>query len=134
MHLSVSRWTIARLIALVLIILPLAGHLTSNANTLMAAPAAQGGSTRLYLPVTKSPTVLPATNIFGAETTSLGSSVLARSQEANLTWIRYNGIRWDQIEAQEGVRNWTLLDSQMAGLTSMSNRGLTPIVIVRGVP
>lgn len=72
---------------------------------------------------------------FGAEITqgAVGSTA-ALAAEAGLTWIRYNGIRWDEVEATPGHYDWTKLKRVEQELQDLASYGLTPVVIIRGTP
>lgn len=93
-----------------------------------------GGAATVHLPLLmrKWP---PAPSIFGAEISRgrVGSTV-ARAREARLSWIRYNGILWSEVEATPGARRWDHLAGVEAELRALREQGLTPIVIVRGTP
>ncbi len=54
--------------------------------------------------------------------------------EAQLDWVRYNGILWSQVESVRGTRDWSVLADVEADLQAMAAQGLTPMVIVRGAP
>jgi hypothetical protein len=117
---------------------------TAEANVSDPAPAAISTATeRSSTPLptnTPPPTFTPQAfgeipSIFGMELTGriITNKVLA-AQVGGATWIRRNGIFWDQIEPVQGQRNWSLLADFEMGLAEIGAAGQTVIVIVRGVP
>ncbi len=48
--------------------------------------------------------------------------------------VRYGGVFWDAVEAQEGVYNWGLLKRTDSVLEQLSAHGIEVILIVRGAP
>ncbi len=51
--------------------------------------------------------------------------------EGNVSWVRFNGIVWPEIEPAEGQRSWSNTD---AALQKLIQANQTPMVIVRGTP
>ncbi len=88
-------------------------------------------------PSPSNPTPLPSTGaqMMGVEINrGHVASVVAKAGEAKVSWVRYNGILWSDVEAVRGTRNWHALSHVEAELAALSAQGVTPIVIVRGTP
>lgn len=58
----------------------------------------------------------------------------SRVSDANLSWVRYNAILWSEVEAVQGVRDWSVLADIETELQQLNAMGATPVVIVRGTP
>ncbi len=54
--------------------------------------------------------------------------------DSGIELVRYNGIRWHDIEPEPGVRNWTVLNNLERGLEFLNEKGTPVIVVVRGAP
>lgn len=63
-----------------------------------------------------------------------GMSMATRAREAQLSWVRYNGIVWHEVEQTQRNRNWQALQTEEENLQALVAQGLTPIVVVRGTP
>jgi hypothetical protein len=90
---------------------------------------------RAYLPGVNSPAT---PTIFGFETI-LGRlsnpTVRARAAELGATWVRINGLRWDEIEpVQGGGYSAAALELLDRDLKAAGELGLTATVIVHGAP
>ena len=73
--------------------------------------------------------------IFGVEMFKISASHgVNEARDANVYWVRRNGIKWHEVEATRGVRDWTVLSSFEDELELAHLKGLTPIVVVRGTP
>ena len=125
---------------LMLFIQPIKGKVsTIVTNAISATSPHQAGFGDLYLPLVLDnypplPSPPPPPSIFGVEI-NIGRATQSISQtayEANLSWIRYNGFLWHQIEETQGVRNWP--ESFDHAMIELNRQRLTPIVIVRGTP
>ncbi|PDW02260.1 cellulase family glycosylhydrolase [Candidatus Viridilinea mediisalina] len=57
-----------------------------------------------------------------------------RIAEVGFSWVRYNGIRWDEVEAERGQRDWTTLQRVEQELAAISAQGGTTMLVVRGAP
>ncbi len=57
-----------------------------------------------------------------------------RLAELGADWVRYNGIRWDEVEPNPGERNWRALQQVEAELRAIRASGAEPMVIVRSAP
>lgn len=53
---------------------------------------------------------------------------------AGLTWVRYNGILWPEVETTQGERDWSVLQPVEQELRTLAEAGLTTVVVVRGAP
>ncbi len=73
--------------------------------------------------------------IFGVEINrGYVSSTLAQFSGMNVPWVRYNGIRWADVEATQGVRDWSKLADIEAELKAIVSQGGIPMLIVRSAP
>ena len=78
--------------------------------------------------------------IFGAQIQAerVTTNKITLGTQANLSWIRYDGIDssvlWSQIEAEQGVRDWDQLTLFEEEISQLSEAGLIPIVVVRNAP
>ena len=82
-------------------------------------------------------TLLPPPNpsIFGVEISrGATASVAGRIRESNFSWVRYNSIRWSEVEPQPGQRNWEALASVEQELQLIAAQGGVPMVIVNSSP
>lgn len=74
-------------------------------------------------------------SVFGVEINNgRVAATAAQAQAANVSWVRYGGILWSDIEAAPGARDWSRLSSADAELQTLAALGATPIVIVRMTP
>ena len=112
-----------------------------EAVSAQAASSVGTGTTKMYLPalLQHSSLAVPVDKIFGAQisrnnaqNSSLLQKITQAANQANFSWIRHEGLRWYDVEEQQGVRNWpsTLNDT----IISFNNQGLTPMIIVQGTP
>jgi hypothetical protein len=62
------------------------------------------------------------------------STVAARISEAGFSWVRYNGILWNEIEARRGQRDWARLQNTERDLAAIAAQGGTTMLVVRGTP
>lgn len=77
----------------------------------------------------------PALSIFGGEINrGRVAATAALARDARLSWVRYNGILWSQVEAIQGQRDWSRLAPVEAELKLLAEQGLTPLVVIRGTP
>jgi hypothetical protein len=72
-------------------------------------------------------------SIMGVEV-GRGKAVAGKAGEAKLSWVRYNGILWPDVEPNRGNRNWGALSGFENDIKALSAEGLSPIVIVRQAP
>ncbi|NJP06342.1 MAG: cellulase family glycosylhydrolase [Chloroflexaceae bacterium] len=57
-----------------------------------------------------------------------------RLAESNVTWVRYNGLLWSEIEPEPGERNEEALATFEADLKAIADTGAMPMVVVRSTP
>jgi hypothetical protein len=77
----------------------------------------------------------PPPPVFGVEINrSYVSAIASRASEAGVWWVRYNGLLWSEVEATQGVRDWTALANEESELQALATQGLTPMVVIRGTP
>ncbi len=107
---------------------------------LAAAPPARTATTtpatsqRIYMPLMMNRWPSPP-SIFGVEISRgrVGATA-GHASAARVSWVRYNGIRWSEVEPSRGERRWQNLASVEAELRSLSSQHLVPMVVVRGTP
>ncbi len=63
-----------------------------------------------------------------------GPRVASKAAEANVHWVRMNGLLWNQVEAARGSRNWATMSALEADIQAVSAQGLTPVVVIHGTP
>lgn len=71
---------------------------------------------------------------FGVETHQINRSIAGRLQDAGVTLLRRNGVRWADIEPEEGLRRWENMLSLERNLRRTGNLGLPIILVVRYTP
>ncbi len=99
---------------------------------------------RVYLPLIKTtgtttPPVTSTGNLFGYESWSITENHGASEMKANgARFVRSNStnkpLLWSSIEPSPGVRNWSAVSELENELKYAVTLGLSPILIVRGVP
>jgi len=62
------------------------------------------------------------------------SDMASRVSEAQVSWVRYNGVFWSEVEATQGTYDWSKLSAVEGELRLLQEKGATPLVIVRGTP
>ncbi len=101
---------------------------------LFLPPLQETLSKTVYLPLIAQNFPLPP-SVFGVEINwKKVSATASKADDAGVWWVRYNGILWSEVEGTQGVRDWSKLASVEEELRMLAERGLTPIVIVRGTP
>lgn len=89
-------------------------------------------------PPTPVPTSIPLPDditIFGAEVNrGYVDRVVGYAQDAGISWVRYNGILWDEVEQTKGIRNWSNIADVEGELRQLKQAGIAPVVIIRGTP
>lgn len=81
------------------------------------------------------PHIAQPSNLMGVQINNrLGAAFAAKANQANVSWVRYGGMVWSDIEAQQGERDWDLLRPFEDDLRAFVAQGLTPMLIVRGTP
>jgi hypothetical protein len=77
----------------------------------------------------------PTPPVFGLEINRRRvATTIDKATESNAWWVRYNGIVWHEVESIQGDRNWSALDEESNEIQTLSEAGLTPMVIIRGTP
>jgi hypothetical protein len=73
----------------------------------------------------------PLIPIFGVEARSADIKI----SEANLHWVRLNGIRWSDVQPAEfGAFDWSTQAEIESNLITASQRGLQTILVIRSTP
>lgn len=121
-----------------LTILCLAGGLLIAARPPMQADSSalrqQVESTKIYLPLVALNYPSPPP-VFSVEIRSgKVSATVAKADDARVWWVRYNGLLWSDVESVQGNRDWSQIADEELELQKLAERGLTPMVIVRGTP
>jgi len=80
------------------------------------------------------PLPIEPASIYGVEMVSADSSSISLAEAAGMQWVRRNGVKWNEIEAVEGVYNWELMAGLEQEMILFSEQGMQLILIVRGVP
>ena len=130
--------SLAIILALLASLLPITGQaIAFNTESMTKARTTNGlkisAGPSLSLPPKRVPRKQPP--LYGVEMVNVSEgSVLDLAEQASVHWVRRNAVKWNEIEAIEGVRDW----SQMADLENemvlLSQKGMDLILIVRGVP
>jgi hypothetical protein len=81
---------------------------------------------------TETQAVPPLLPIFGVEINSLRELNLA--SQAGISWIRLNGIQWNEIETEPGLFDWAQVERLEAILKGAEPSEYKIILIVRGTP
>ena len=89
--------------------------------------------TTIFLPITLQPPGDPT--VLGLELEEYwNTELLNLATQAGVDWIRRNGVVWQNIEAVEGVRDWSVMAPIESEMIQLSQRNVKLILIVRGVP
>ncbi len=87
----------------------------------------------LFLPTVAQPPSHPM--VMGVEMDSVREgSLLDLASQANVKWVRRNGVFWDQVERTEGIRDWSLMADLENEMALLHQNGMELVLIVRGVP
>lgn len=88
------------------------------------------------LPTATADRQLPGSpSLFGVEIAEgTAKSTASKAATMGASWVRYNGIRWDKVEATRGSYDWSVLETFEADMQQLAEQGLVPAVIVRGTP
>ncbi len=74
-------------------------------------------------------------SVFGVEINrGFGRVTATQLAELGADWVRYNGIRWDEVEPTPGTRNWDALRQVEADILAINAAGAVPMVVVRNAP
>jgi hypothetical protein len=72
---------------------------------------------------------------FGVEINGLGNKdTLDLLRESGVELVRINGVRWQDVEPEHGVRDWDVLDDLDNTLAYLGEKNIPVILIVRGAP
>jgi hypothetical protein len=72
---------------------------------------------------------------FGVEMTAFGNKeVLDLLKGSGVELTRINGVRWHDVEPEQGVRNWNTLHNLDATLAFLGEQNIPVILVVRGAP
>jgi hypothetical protein len=103
--------------------------LTNSAYVL----AAESTTSNVYLPVLVKQ--YPLETIFGVEMHSITDpGGFQQVKGAGTTWIRLNGVLWDEVEANEGDRDWSVLANLESQLKKAAADNIRVVLIVRRTP
>ncbi|MBN1667169.1 MAG: hypothetical protein JW862_08765 [Anaerolineales bacterium] len=128
-----STW-VQVILGLFLILVFGSGSLLNASARDAKAPEDEQPGERIFLPVVRNNYPLPM-SVFGVEVTpGWIARTSEKAQQARVTWVRYNGIAWHEVEAQRGIIDWSVLSSFENEMIRLNQAGISPMVIVRGVP
>lgn len=85
---------------------------------------------------------LPSIAQFPSSSTALGvemdsvaeGKLLDLANQASVKWVRRNGVLWNEIEQNEGVRDWASMAALEREMVLLSQNGMELVLIIRGVP
>lgn len=102
----------------------------------VTAQAAPGAEPAVFLPLVVGWTPPPPSTVFGIGVNDLtNANILSKTQEANPTWIRQDGLNWSLIQpTKDGGYDWSSASSVEADMIKASQLGYKWIQIVRGTP
>jgi hypothetical protein len=126
----------------VIFILSLLGNLRANAgwpeDQTLRVKAEEDSSNPIYFPVALNDMVGPPNGlqtVFGLEMSGItNKGGLQQVRDANTSFIRYNGIRWGDVEPEEGQRNWSALSEAERHLRTAAQSNLHVVLVVRYTP
>ncbi|MBL7200130.1 MAG: hypothetical protein ISS56_08275 [Anaerolineae bacterium] len=109
-------------------------HARTGAQLLPESAIRGSGPVTAYLPfVARNYDGEPS--IFGVEIeVGVVSATVSQAQQAGVSWVRYNGLLWSEVEAEPEIRDWSKVASFEQEIRLLSERGLTPVVVVRSAP
>lgn len=147
---------IARLVVLIFLVLSLAACRARATETpeptllpptpepTLVQPTPEPTATRPPVPTRAptpipSPTVRPApyigTSVMGIEISGGEfGSLAANAADAGAFWIRWNAVRWSDVEPVQGDRRWEALADFEEQLAQINAQGLKLVLIVRSTP
>ncbi|MGB0387781.1 MAG: C13 family peptidase [Ardenticatenaceae bacterium] len=79
----------------------------------------------------------PTPSIFGVEIhRGKVEETASKASEASVSWVRYNGIFWSEVEATQGVRDWSRLSAVEDELIALWSQptAIEPVMVVRSTP
>lgn len=78
---------------------------------------------------------LPNFGAFGVEINrNTVGEVVAEARDAQLAWVRYNGILWPEVEPTRGQRDWSQLAQVERELRTLADQDVEIMLIVRHAP
>ncbi len=78
---------------------------------------------------------MPEISLFGVEINrGFVGRTAPRLRPANIGWVRYGSILWNEVEAEPGVRDWSRLNEIESELRLLAEAGVTTMVTVKGTP
>ncbi|PWH13800.1 MAG: hypothetical protein DDG59_13720 [Anaerolineae bacterium] len=73
--------------------------------------------------------------IFGVEVSDISEAIANRAQDANVTWIRINGLLWSDVQPTEnGGYQWQNVSKMEGYLINAARSKLQTILIIRSTP
>jgi len=107
--------------------------------TVGAYPRTEGATPGEMLPRAYLPYVnrylKPRTSVFGVQIwPGQGGSLADEAADVGAAWVRYGDVYWSKIEATQGQRDWSSLESFDRDLAALQGQGLNTSVIVLGAP
>ena len=88
-----------------------------------------------FMPFMTSSIQKKGNTIFGVQVSpGRGSIVASKAKEANVSWVRYNGFGWSDVEPKRGEYNWDALAEFESDLDQLIGQGETPMVVIRSTP
>ena len=134
--LNTRVWLALGLICAGTLVLSLRGNKGEYSPSVIAAELwtnqIEGGST-YYFPIIVSP---PLPTVFGFEVHQIKDSLgLQQMAQANVYWVRRNGVFWSKIQPDEGgAYKWEELADLENELLAAKVSGIQVILVVRGTP
>ena len=126
-----------RFIRFVLLVLCAFGLILSVQNvserTALASENAQESNFHIYMPIVLNRHLrLRPLSVFGVEINrGTVNRTLDYAVEANVSWVRYNGIQWDNVEPVKGNIDWSQLATFETEIRALSAEGFSPAVSER---
>lgn len=123
--------TILSLIFLITLLLP-------ESLAYSFAPPAKGeqdpgqpvaGTKTLFLPML---TRMSSPSVFGVEMHN--TDTIDLMAQSGSSWVRRNGVFWDEVEAIRGQRDWSVLAELEQEMIDLSQKGVQIVMIVRNTP
>jgi hypothetical protein len=130
-------------LVLVFILVMAVGPVARPANQALAAGVAVGGrqaldpasdlGTPVFIPLLMRN--FPDLSIYGADIGAMtDANGLQLMAEVGATWIRRGAVQWNQVEATEGVYDWSKLSGLETELLNAQADHMKIILVVRGTP
>ncbi|MBN1667932.1 MAG: hypothetical protein JW862_12630 [Anaerolineales bacterium] len=111
----------------------LVGQIDVNAKVQPGSPE-DDGQYQVLLPLVRANYPLPM-SVFGVEINpKLVDIVSPKLVSTKVSWVRYHGIHWNDVQVEQGVIDWTELELFETEVLQLSKLGTTPMVIIHGTP